>query len=78
MKTTLFFFCFFNILKKTECFNIRFVSLRYKNTNQYCAKLIEKYTGKKILKRFFGFFKKIGLGLAQPLWSGPTLSGPEN
>jgi len=44
---------------KTWYFNTGFVSLRYKNTNQYFTKLIEKYTGKsqnflrKFLKIFF-------------------------
>jgi hypothetical protein len=43
---------------KTWYFNTGFISLRYKNTNQYFAKLIEKYTGKpqKFLRRFLNFF----------------------
>ena len=35
-----FYFYFFNVLTKTEYFNTGFVSLQYKNTNQYCTKLI--------------------------------------
>ena len=43
---------------KTWYFNTGFVSLRYKNTNQYFTKLIEKYTGKsqKILRKFLKLF----------------------
>jgi len=43
------FFC--NILEKTRYFNIRFVSLHYKNTNQYQLKLVE------ILRENHKFFK---------------------
>ena len=39
-----FLIFFFNISEKTGYFNTRFLSLRYKNKNQYYAKLIEKYT----------------------------------
>jgi len=35
-----FYFYFFNVLTKIEYFNTGFVSLQYKNTNQYCGKLI--------------------------------------
>jgi hypothetical protein len=48
----------FNVLMKTWYFNTRFVSLRYKNTNQYFTKLIEKYTGKSqnVLRKFLKLF----------------------
>jgi len=48
----------FNISEKTRYFITRFVSLQYKNANQYKAKLIEKYTRKTLtfLKDFFKFF----------------------
>ena len=38
------FFC--NVLTKTEYFNTAFVSLQYKNTNQYYAKFHNKIRGK--------------------------------
>jgi len=43
---------------KTRYFNTGFVSLQYKNTNQYCAKLIQKniWENHKFLKRFLKFF----------------------
>jgi len=48
----LIFFIF--VLTKTRYFNIKFVSLQYKNTNQYCAKLIKKIYGK--ITNFFKIF----------------------
>jgi hypothetical protein len=51
------FFCFIifcNVSMKTGYFNIRLVSLQYKNTNQYYAKLI-----KKIYRKIIKFFKRI-------------------
>jgi hypothetical protein len=47
-------FNFFFFLTKTRYFNIKFVSLQYKNTNQYCAKLIKKIYGK--ITNFFEIF----------------------
>jgi len=50
------FFCF-NISEKTKYFNVRFVSLRYKNINQYYTKLIEKYAKNHIFfQKIFGNF----------------------
>jgi hypothetical protein len=74
-------FYFFNfVLTKTIYFNTGFVSIQYKNTNQYCAKLIKKiyiYMGisRIFLKRFLKFFDLIfliffGLGPARPMWLG--------
>jgi len=65
---------------KTRYFNTGFVSLQYKNTNQYwskCSKIYEKIT-KKNLKIFFEFiiilfiFLFFGLGPAWPVWLGWT------
>jgi len=49
---------------KTRYFNTGFVSLQYKNTNQYYAKLIQKniWENHKFLKRFLKFFDLIFLG----------------
>ena len=49
---------------KIGYFNTGFVSLQYKNTNQYCAKLIEKYTEKsqKKFEEFFIFFSWVQFG----------------
>jgi len=54
----------FNVLMKIGYFNTGFVSLQYKNTNQYCAKLIDKYTEKsqKKFEEFFIFFSWVQLG----------------
>jgi hypothetical protein len=40
------FFLFPNVLIKTGYFNTEFLSLRFINTIQYGAKLLDKYTGK--------------------------------
>jgi len=46
------FFC--NILEKIKYFNIGFVSLQYKSTNQYQLKLIENFARKsQIFERIF-------------------------
>jgi hypothetical protein len=52
------FYFFYFVLMKTRYFNTGFVSLQYKNTNQYCAKLIQKniWENHKFLKRFLKFF----------------------
>ena len=59
MKTKHLFYIynFCNILEKTGYFNTKFISLQYKNTNQYESKLVEKYTGKsQSLKGCFWIF----------------------
>jgi len=64
---------------KTRYFNTGFVSLQYKNTNQYwskCSTIYEKIT-KSFLKIFFEFiiiflFIFFGLGPARPVWLGWT------
>jgi len=81
MKTKHFIFIFLYIFfMKTRYFNTGFVSLQYKNTNQYwskCSKIYEKIT-KKNLKIFFEFiiilfiFLFFGLGPAWPVWLGWT------
>jgi len=78
----IFYLFFYFVLTKTRYFNTGFVSLQYKNTNQYCAKLIKKIYGKitnffeKIFEiflfNFFDFF--LGLGLARPIWLGSSRS----
>jgi len=66
-KTFYFFiFYFFYVLTKTGYFNTGFVSLQYKNTNQYwskCSKIFaenHKFLKKKIEEFFYYFFSKLG------------------
>ena len=65
-------------LTKTRYFNIGFISLQYKNTNQYWSKYNKKYTGKSQIfwKQFFIFWA--GPDPAHPFWAGPALPSPVN
>jgi len=60
---------FFYVLMKIRYLNTRFVSLQYKNTNQYWSKYSKKIRGKipNFLKNIFWFFL-----------AGPALRGPVN
>ena len=64
-------------LKKTGYFNIGFVSLQYKNTNQYWPKYSNKITEKSQILwnnfwKFFIFYIFLGLDPAGPTWLGWT------
>ena len=84
MKTRFFLIVFcFNISEKTRYFNIGFVSLRYKNINQYYTNLIEKYTKNHIFfQKIFGILEFVFFFLSRTrpnaFWSGPVLFGPMN
>jgi len=66
-----FFLCFFNVLMKTRYFNTRFVSLQYKNTNQYCSKCSQKFSENHTFFEEF-FWAQLGpCGWARP--SKPSL-----
>jgi hypothetical protein len=75
-KTKYFFFCY--VLTKTRYFNTGFVSLQYKNTNQYWSKCSEIFAENhsfflnNFWRKFFFFFF-FGLGWTQPpMWLDPT------
>jgi hypothetical protein len=58
---------------KNQVFNTGFVSLQYKNTNQYwskCSKIFAE--NHRFLKRIFWFFLFFGLGPTRPMWLGWT------
>jgi len=67
----------FLCLTKTRYFNTGFVSLQYKNTNQYWSKYSKKYTGKSKIfwKYFFDFFCWAGPG--PPISGGAGLALPD-
>ena len=86
MKTKTFVLLFFNVLTKTMYFNTGFVSLQYKNTNQYWSKCSKKFmeNHRFFWNNFWIFFLAgpkpahvAGLDAASPAWSLAQASDPK-
>jgi hypothetical protein len=71
-KQNILFYLF--IFFENQVFNTEFVSLQYKNTNQYWSKCSEIFAeNHRFLKRIFlNFFEFFWLGPTRPMWLGWT------
>ena len=69
-KQNILFYYYLNVLTKTGYFNTGFVSLQYKNKNQYWSKWSKKFAENHRFfeKNFFEFFFIFWLGPTRPMW----------